>query len=70
MRVHLGALGVVTRVRLRVQPAGRLHQSIEHLPAAELPDALAEIAASAEYVKVWWLGARSLRAGDPLHAHR
>jgi L-gulono-1,4-lactone dehydrogenase len=55
LRVHLGALGVVTRVRLRVQPAGRLHQSIEHLPVGEVPDALPEIAHSAEYVKVWWL---------------
>jgi FAD/FMN-containing dehydrogenase len=40
---------------LRVQPAGRLHQSIEQLPVDALPDALPEIAASAEYVKVWWL---------------
>jgi L-gulonolactone oxidase len=55
LRVHLGALGVVVRVRLRVQPAGRLHQSIEQLPVGEVADALPEIAASAEYVKVWWL---------------
>src|SRR3954469_4241518 len=32
VRVHVGALGVVTRVRLRVQQAGRLHQSVEQLP--------------------------------------
>lgn len=55
LRVHLGALGVLTRARLRVQPAGRLHQSVEHVPVGEVPDALPEIAASAEYVKVWWL---------------
>jgi len=55
VRVHLGALGVVSRVRLRVQPAGRLHQSVEHLPVADVPAALPEIARSAEYVKVWWL---------------
>jgi L-gulonolactone oxidase len=55
LRVHLGALGVVTRVGLRVQPAGRLHQSVEHLPVGEVADALPEIAGSAEYVKVWWL---------------
>ncbi|MDX6197844.1 MAG: hypothetical protein QOJ79_995 [Actinomycetota bacterium] len=55
LRVHLGALGVVTRVRLQVQPAGRLHQSIEQLPVGEVADALSGIARSAEYVKVWWL---------------
>ena len=55
LRVHLGALGVVTRVRLRVQPAGRLHQSIENVPVADVPGLLAGVAASAEYVKVWWL---------------
>jgi FAD/FMN-containing dehydrogenase len=55
MRVHLGALGIITRATLRVRPAGRLHQSIEHVPVASVPDALPEIAASAEYVKVWWL---------------
>jgi FAD/FMN-containing dehydrogenase len=55
VRVHLGALGVVTQVTLRVREASRLHQSIEHLPVGEVADALPEIAASAEYVKVWWL---------------
>jgi FAD/FMN-containing dehydrogenase len=54
-RVHLGALGVVTQVTLPVRPSGRLHQSIEHVPIEMLADALPEIAASAEYVKVWWL---------------
>jgi FAD/FMN-containing dehydrogenase len=55
LRVHLGALGVLTQVTLRVQPAGRLHQSVEQVPVGDVPDALADIAASAEYVKVWWL---------------
>jgi L-gulonolactone oxidase len=55
VRVHLGALGVLTRVTLRVREASRLHQSVEHVAVSEVPDALAEIAASAEYVKVWWL---------------
>jgi FAD/FMN-containing dehydrogenase len=54
-RVHLGALGVVTAVTLRVEPAGLLHQVIEQLPVGAVPDALEEIARSAEYVKVWWL---------------
>lgn len=53
--VHLGALGVVTSVTLPVQPAGRLRQTFEHIPVDALPDALPDIAASAEYVKVWWL---------------
>lgn len=55
VRVHLGTLGAVTEVTLRIIPAGRLHQSIEHIPIKEVPDALASIASSAEYVKVWWL---------------
>jgi len=54
-RVHLGALGVVTEVTLRVRPSVRLHQTVEHVPVASVPDALAEAARSAEYVKVWWL---------------
>lgn len=52
-RVHLGALGVVTRATLRVEPAFRLRQEVEHLPAAEVD--VAAVARSAEYVKVWWL---------------
>lgn len=54
-RVSLGALGVVTEVTVRVQPAGRLRQTVEHVPVASVPGLLGEIAASAEYVKVWWL---------------
>lgn len=54
-RVHLGALGVVTSVTLRVRESVRLHQTVEHLPVEQVPDALGEIAGSAEYVKVWWL---------------
>jgi L-gulono-1,4-lactone dehydrogenase len=54
-RVHLGALGAVTEATLRIIPARRLHQSIEHLPIEEVPGALACLASSAEYVKVWWL---------------
>jgi FAD/FMN-containing dehydrogenase len=54
-RVHLGALGAVTEVMLRIIPAGRLHQTIEHIPIEEVPGTLASLASSAEYVKVWWL---------------
>ena len=73
VRVHLGALGVVTQVTLRIRPASRLHQSIEHVPIEAVPDALASIASSAEYVKVWWLPhaplaqvVRYTRTTDPL----
>ena len=54
-RVHLGALGVVTEVTLPVVPAFQLAETVETLPIAETPAALATIATSAEYVKVWWL---------------
>ena len=72
-RVHLGALGVLTQVTLRIRPAGRLHQSIEHVPIEAVPDALAHYASSAEYVKIWWLPyaplaqvVRYTRTTDPL----
>ena len=52
-RVHLGALGAVTEVVLRVEPAFRLRQEVVHVPVREVDVAAA--ARSAEYVKVWWL---------------
>ncbi len=55
VRVHLGALGVLTRVALRVRPAVRLRQTVESVPVPDLPPALAEVAGSTEYVKAWWL---------------
>ena len=55
VRVHLGALGVLTQVTLRVRAAGFLHQSIEQVPVQDVAVALGDIARSAEYVKVWWL---------------
>jgi FAD/FMN-containing dehydrogenase len=58
VRVHLGALGVLTQVTVRVEPAFRLRQTVQHVPVQEV-DVL-EAASSAEYVKVWWLpGART-----------
>jgi L-gulono-1,4-lactone dehydrogenase len=54
-RVHLGALGVVTRATLSVVPAFRLAETIENVPIAGVPAELAAIAASAEYCKVWWM---------------
>lgn len=54
-RVHLGALGALARVTLRVCPAFQLAETIEAIPIASAPHALEEIARSAEYVKVWWV---------------
>jgi FAD/FMN-containing dehydrogenase len=52
-RVHLGALGVLTQLTLKVEPAFRLRQEVEHVLVREV-DVVAA-AKSAEYVKVWWL---------------
>ena len=54
-RVHLGSLGVVTQVTLRVQPAFHLAQTVESIPVKHVIGALPAIARSAEYVKVWWM---------------
>ena len=54
-RVHLGALGVITQVTLAVEPAFRLAETIEQIAIADVPAAVQAIAASAEYVKIWWL---------------
>jgi len=55
MRVHLGALGVVTAVTLAIEPRFQLAETVEHVAIADLPGELETIAASAEYVKVWWM---------------
>ncbi|HUR14912.1 MAG TPA: D-arabinono-1,4-lactone oxidase [Mycobacteriales bacterium] len=52
-RVHLGALGIATCVTLRVEPAFRLQQEVEHVPVDEV-DVMGS-ARSAEYAKAWWL---------------
>jgi FAD/FMN-containing dehydrogenase len=54
-RVHLGALGIVTQVTLRIAPAFQLAETVETVPIGDVPAALAAIARSAEYVKVWWM---------------
>jgi L-gulonolactone oxidase len=54
-RVHLGALGVVAEVTLRVEPAFRLAETIESVPLERVVGSLETIAHSAEYVKIWWL---------------
>jgi len=55
VRVHLGALGAVTELTLRVEPAFALTQTVEAVPVGEAGARLAEIGRSAEYVKVWWV---------------
>ena len=55
VRVHLGALGVVTELTLRTVPAFRLAQTIEEVPVEGVRARVEEIGRSAEYVKVWWL---------------
>lgn len=54
-RVHLGALGVVTEVTMRVTRSFRLVEKREPLPFADIVRDLEGIARSAEYVKLWWL---------------
>jgi L-gulonolactone oxidase len=54
-RVHLGALGVVTRVTLAVTRAFRLVERRESVPVGDVVRDLDAFAASAEFVKLWWL---------------
>lgn len=54
-RVHLGALGIITRVGIEVVPAFALRERIEWLPVGDVAAALPEISTSAEYTKVWWM---------------
>lgn len=54
-RVHLGALGVVTEVTLRIEPAFSLVETVESITLPALVTRVADIARSAEYVKVWWM---------------
>lgn len=54
-RVHLGALGVVSEVTLRVTGAFGLCETREVLSFPALVGELDRIARSAEFVKVWWL---------------
>jgi FAD/FMN-containing dehydrogenase len=54
-RVHLGALGVLTEVTLAVEPLFYLREERIPLPVDDSAARIEEIAASAEYVKWWWL---------------
>ena len=54
-RLSLGALGVVTELTVRVEPAFHLLCTVERAPVRAAARDLETIARSAEYVKVWWL---------------
>lgn len=54
-RVGLGALGVVTRVTLQVEPAFRLEETVEPLPFDEAVARIPQLWASEEFVKLWWV---------------
>ena len=54
-RVHLGALGVITRIAVRVEPEFRLKETIEQVPVDAVAGTLGTVANSAQYVKIWWL---------------
>ncbi|TAM93320.1 MAG: FAD-binding protein, partial [Jatrophihabitans sp.] len=55
VRVHLGALGILTEVSLEVEPAFGLVQTIEKVPVAAVARQVEAIGSSAEYVKIWWV---------------
>jgi FAD/FMN-containing dehydrogenase len=55
VRVHLGALGIVTRVTLKVVPAFRLRETRVRVPFDEVCDRLLDLAAAHTFVKLWWL---------------
>jgi len=54
-RVHLGALGIVTEVTMRVTRAFRLVENRQPVPFVDVLADIEGIAHSAEYVKLWWL---------------
>lgn len=55
VRVHLGALGAISEVTLRTEPAFDLLETVERVPVEQVGARLQELGASAEYVKLWWV---------------
>jgi FAD-linked oxidoreductase len=55
VRVHLGALGVLSEVTLAAVPAFRLREELSTLPFADAIAQLPQLVDSAPYVKLWWL---------------
>lgn len=56
-RVHLGLLGVITEVTLRVDRSFGLIETRTRLPIEVAAGRLTELAAAHEYVKLWWMPA-------------
>jgi FAD-linked oxidoreductase len=54
-RVGLGALGIVTRVTLRCEPAFRLEELAAPVPFAEALALIPRLVDEEAYVKLWWL---------------
>jgi FAD/FMN-containing dehydrogenase len=54
-KLAIGALGIVTELTLRCEPAFTLTERLEQVPFDVACADLVEIARSAEYVKLWWL---------------
>lgn len=52
--MHLGALGVVTQLTLRVVPQFWLREAMTPTPLDDVAASLPDVAESAEYVKVCW----------------
>lgn len=72
-RLHLGCLGVVTRVTLQCEPAFRLRERVALVRFDEALTRLDELVHAGEHVKLWWLPHTDLvrvstldRTQDPL----
>jgi FAD/FMN-containing dehydrogenase len=66
-RLSLGALGIVTRVTLRVMPAYRLHQRTWPLPFEECLDQLDTLIAANRHFEFFWIPADDLCAMKTLN---
>lgn len=60
LRVSLGALGILSAVRLRVEPAYRLHERLWQVPIAQCLDELDEQIASNRHFEFFWYPATDL----------
>jgi L-gulonolactone oxidase len=54
-RVSLGAIGIISRVRLRVCRAFRLEETLTRIPWEQARSVWRERAETAAYLKIWWL---------------
>ncbi|MCB9781070.1 MAG: FAD-binding protein [Alphaproteobacteria bacterium] len=67
-RVHLGALGLVTALRLTTVPATRLSERLVNLPLDAALEQLDEALATHRHLRLWWLpqaGVVQLYTADP-----